>query len=261
MSAPLVIHTLALNILAQSDRLMITKYCGSSYTGIYSLVYSYAMLINIVIGAANEAWLPWFHDSYNNGEYRLIREKVKPFLTAECFFGIGCIAIAPEAVYILGGASYSRGIWAVPPIVLGVFCQYIYTHYVNVQMTLKRTGYTSMGTAFAAILNIVLNYFFIPKYGFVAAAYTTLAGYLALLIIHYLINKYVMKSDIYDNRFMALILLIMVIISAGFMALYNTIIIRYTLLSIIAIVYLLLNKTYIKNIIYNFRNKFKNKRI
>ncbi len=255
LSLPLVVHTMSLNILAQSDKMMITKFCGSSDNGIYSLAYSYALLINLIIGAANEAWLPWFHDTYHMGNYNEIKQKVKPFITLECMMGVGCIALAPEAILILGGAEYSSGAYAVAPIVVGVLCQYVYTHYVNVQMTLKKTGYVSVGTVFAAALNIVLNLIFIPMFGFVAAAYTTLAGYLCLMLIHYLINKFIMKSDIYDNKFMFGAVAVVALAAFGFVMLYETIVIRYAVLAIICIAYLVLNRAFIAELLSKFFKK------
>lgn len=255
LSLPLVIHTISLNILSQSDRLLITKYCGSSYTGIYSLAYSYALLINLVIGAANEAWLPWFHDIYYIKKYDDIKKNVKPFIVLECVFGLGCISLAPEAIAVLGGKSYSEGVYAVPPIVLGVICQYVYTHYVNVQMTLKRTGYVSIGTAFAAALNIVLNIIFIPKYGFVAAAYTTLAGYVTLMLLHYLINKFIMKSDIYDNKFMFGAVLLTGAGACVFSLLFKTVILRYCVIAIMCFFYLFFNRNFLKEITSRFTRK------
>lgn len=249
LSLPLVIHTVSLNILAQSDRMLITKFCGSGYNGIYSLAYSYALLINLVIGAANEAWLPWFHDTYHFGQFDEIRKKVKPFIMLECMMGIGCIAIAPEAILLLGGAEYAEGVYAVAPIVIGVICQYVYTHYVNVQMTLKRTGYISVGTVFAAGLNIILNIIFIPIYGYVAAAYTTLAGYIALMLIHYSINRFVMKSDIYDNKFMFGSVCVVGLIVAGFVATYETFWLRYFILVVVCLVYVIFNKDFITSFI------------
>lgn len=245
LSLPLVIHTVSLNILAQSDRMLITKYCGSGYNGIYSLAYSYALLINLVIGAANEAWLPWFHDTYYVGRYDEIRDKVKPFITLECMMGVGCIAIAPEAILILGGAEYAEGAYVVAPIVMGVICQYVYTHYVNVQMTLKRTGYISAGTVFAAGLNILLNIIFIPIYGYVAAAYTTLTGYIALMLIHYSINRFVMKSNIYDNKFMFGAVCFVGLLATGLVLAYKTFWLRYFILAVVCFVYVIMNKEFI----------------
>ena len=44
-----------------------------------------------------------------------------------------------------------------------------------------------MGTAGAAILNVILNAVFIKKYGYIAAAYTTLVCYVLYFAYHYFV--------------------------------------------------------------------------
>lgn len=47
-----------------------------------------------------------------------------------------------------------------------------------------RTVRISLYTAVAAVINLVLNYIFIPYFGYVAAAYTTIVSYVVALILH-----------------------------------------------------------------------------
>ena len=52
--------------------------------------------------------------------------------------------------------------------------------------------YVTVNTIIAAVSNIVLNFLFIPKYGYVAAAYTTLASYLISFMLH---TRYAKKLE------------------------------------------------------------------
>lgn len=221
LSLPLVLHTVSLNILAQSDRIFIVKICGSADVGIYSLVYSYGVLISIITNAIAEGWLPWFHDSYFAKEFDGIRKNVKPIIILGCYLTLGCIALAPEAVLILGGENYVPGIDCVPPIVLGILCQYVYTHYVNIELHLKKTKFVSMGTIFVACLNITLNILFIPIFGFVAAAYTTFFSYICLLCIHCFITKKILHVKLYDDVFMFAAIGVTVLAAVVVMFTYN----------------------------------------
>lgn len=244
LSVPLILHTVSLNILAQSDRIFITKIWGASYTAIYSLAYSYGMLISIVTNAVADGWLPWFHDTYYAGEFDKIKKNVKLVVLLGCYIGLACIALAPEAIMILGGSRYREGIYCVPPIVLGVVCQYIYTQYVNIELHLKKTQYVSIGTACAAVLNIILNIIFIPIWGFVAAAYTTLAGYIVLLFLHYIITKRILKVVIYDNLFMFGSACITSLIAFVLMFSYQYTVLRYGLIVIGLMSFLFVFKSY-----------------
>ncbi len=258
ISVPLILNSISLNILAQSDRVFITKFCGTHYTGIYSLAYSYAILINIILNAANEAWLPWFHDTFYEEGYEEIKENVKPLIIFGCWFGVGCIAIAPEAIALLGGAAYAEGVWAVPPVTLGIVCSYIFQHYEHIELHLKKTWFISGGTVIAAAANILLNSIFVPKYGFVAAAYTTLVCYLLLMILHHYISRGVLKIHLYHDKFMYSALIVTGVMAVVFMGLYNSFWLwRWLFIFAISLVYLYTNRKMIAKAIQNFRVKRK----
>ena len=245
LSTPLILHTVSMNILSQSDRIFIAKICGSADVGIYSLVYSYGILISVITNAVSDGWLPWFHDNYYIGNFGAIKNNAKKIVLLGCFMGLACIALAPEAILILGGSKYISGLPCVLPVVLGIVCQYIYTHYVNIEMHLKKTKYVSYGTMFAAALNIILNAIFIPIYGFVAAAYTTLASYVALMAVHFLITKLVLHVKLYDDIFMFSSLVITSGISVIIALTYNNNIIRYIIIGIGFISFLGIYREYI----------------
>lgn len=256
ISVPLILNSISLNILAQSDRIFIIKYSGASYAGIYSLTYSYAVLINIILNAINEAWLPWFHDTFNDKLYEPIKNNVKPLILFGCWFGLGCIALAPEAVMILGGKPYMEGIWVVPPVTLGIVCNYIFQHYEHIELHLKKTWYISIGTIIAAIMNIILNMIFIPQYGFIAAAYTTLVCYILLMILHHYISRKILNVHLYDDKFMYLSLIFTFIISCIFMILYTKLWIwRWIFISVISLIYIFFYKQQILQAIKRIKNK------
>lgn len=256
LSAPLVLHTVCLNILSQSDRVFIQKICGTTETAIYSLAYSYGTMISILTNAIADAWLPWFHDNYSDKKFAEIRKNVKWVVILGCYIGLACIAFAPEAVLILGGGAYVKGANCVPPIALGVICQYVYTHYVNIEMHLKKTKYVSIGTIFAALLNLILNVVFIPRYGFIVAAYATFVSYMALMIIHFIITRKILKVKLYDDKFMFASVGVTTIISMMLMKTYENSLLRYAMVVIGFLSFLVVFHNYIVNFV---RNKMRKK--
>lgn len=255
LSCPLVLHTVSLNILAQSDRIFIMKLCGASDTGIYSLVYNYGIMLSIITNAVSDGWLPWFHDTYFAKKYDEIRKNSKLVVILGCYVGLACIALAPEAITILGGEKYIDGIYCVPPIVLGIVCQYIYTHYVNIELHLKKTKYVSAGTIFAAILNLILNAIFIPQFGYIAAAYTTFASYMVLMIIHFITTRKILKVKLYDDWFMFGSLVITVLVTVVILVSYLNRFCRYVLITIGLLSFLYVYRFYILRYIKRIARK------
>ncbi len=230
LSLPLVVHALSLHILSTSDRIFITNICGASDTGIYSLAYQIGIILSTVTTAVSEAWLPWFHDNYYAENFDAIKKNARLVVVFGCYVGLACIALAPELVALLGGRAYAAGVYCVPPIVMGIVCQTIYTHYVNIELHLKRTRFVAVGTVTAAVLNIVLNIIFIPRFGYIAAAYTTLISYLVLFLIHFAITKLVMKVKLYNDAFMFLMMVVVAVIGVALMMTYDHTVIRYIIL-------------------------------
>ena len=60
----------------------------------------------------------------------------------------------------------------------------------------KKTKFIALGSMLAAALNVVLNYLFIPRYGYIVAAYTTLVTYVLYFVFHYLLAKKIHGSSL-----------------------------------------------------------------
>ena len=114
----------------------------------------------------------------------------------------GLLLISPELIAIMGGAEYAQSRYVVLPIVLGVYFSFLYTLPSGIEYYHKKTNIIAIGTMAAAALNVVLNATFIPRFGYVAAAYTTVFCYVCYFLIHLLIACRIQKGVIFDLRVM-----------------------------------------------------------
>ena len=252
---PLIPHHLSGRILASFDRIMINSICGSVDAAIYSLAYNVAAIIEVVWFSFNSAWTPWFYDKMADGKTEDIKKAVKPYIIVFSFFIVGAIAAGPEVVKVLGTRAYWEGKWIIPPVVLGLFFQFMYSLYINIEMYNKKTKTIAVGTTTAAMLNVALNYIFIPILGYIAAAYTTLVGYILMFLFHYLQSGKLEKRDLYGKKFLFFVVMGMCLFTVVMSALYQTIIIRYALLGIIAIAVFWKYKKEILNTIMSYMGK------
>ena len=92
--------------------------------------------------------------------------------------------IAPELVRILGSQKYVDAIPAVTPILGAGFFAMAYNIPSTVEYYYGKTSFIAVGTVLAAVLNVATNAIFIPQYGYLAAAYTTLGSYMVYFIFH-----------------------------------------------------------------------------
>ena len=188
-SLPLILHGIALNILSQSDRTMITWLADSSQTGIYSLVYNFSMIATVITTSLEGVWVPWFYKKLEEKSLKEINIVAKDYINLMTYCLIGVIMVGPEVIKILASYTYWEGIKIIPPVVISNFIIFAYTLYVNIEHYHKKTKGITANTVIAAVTNIILNFLFIPKFGYVAAAYTTLVSYLVSFILHSVKSK------------------------------------------------------------------------
>ena len=200
ISFPMIFHGLAHIVLGQADRIMIKRMIGAREAGIYGLVYNIAIMLAALVTALNNVWIPWMFRKLKVDDTEIVREKADHYVHWFTLITFMLLTFSPEVIKILSPAKYWEGISLMLPIVIASFFTFLYTLYVNVEIFYEKPRGIAVGTVAAALINIILNYLLLPVFGYQAAAYTTVASYLLLLIFHFFLCKKVWKKDIYDNR-------------------------------------------------------------
>lgn len=198
---PYIPHLLSMTLLNSTDRVMIDKWCGSEATALYSLAYNCGAIVTLLLTSMNSAFAPWLGEKISENKTDEIRKFTKIYISAFVFMAIGIMLVSPEVLWILGGESYMEAIYVMTPVSMGCICQFLYTLFVNVEQFKKKTIGMAFASAVAAIVNLTLNYIFIPQIGYLAAAYTTLVGYLCLLCIHMYLVYRLKLNNVYSYRF------------------------------------------------------------
>ena len=229
VALPLILHTLSNTILSSSDRVMIKKMCGDTEAALYSVAYSCAMVVAVLWTSVNQAWGPWCYEKMHRGEDKDIGRVARPIILVFAGVVILVILLAPELLLLMGGEKYMPALPVVAPVMLGYVAQMLYTLYVNIEYYHKKQKQIMLGTMIAAAINVVLNVIFINLFGYAAAAYTTLAGYVVLLFIHYSFVRRIGKQDIYDMKFNVMVLAGSLALGIGVSFLYPLSILRYLL--------------------------------
>ena len=249
IALPMVLHTLANMILSTSDRVMIKQMCGDKETAYYSIAYSCGMIVSVLWHAVNQAWAPWCYEKMHRGEDQDIGKVARPIILIFSGGVMMIVLLAPEILYLMGGEKYMQALPVVAPVMLGYVAQMLYTLYVNIEYFYKKQRQIMLGTMIAALINVALNLIFIQAFGYAAAAYTTLAGYVALLFIHYGFVRKFGKQGIYDMRFNVMVLVGSLVLGIAITLLYPLNIVRYCIIGLCAgflIVFLHRNKKEIK---------------
>lgn len=230
---PLIPHYLSLHILNHMDRIMISSLIGTSAAGIYSVAYNGSAIVKMIWQSINASLIPWTYEKCEKKKYKELNNLTKILVACYAMICMVFMLLAPEVMMILAPSSYESGIYVIPSVTAGVFFSSLYYIFANVVYYYKKPKYVMYSSCLSAVLNMVLNYIFIPKFGFIAAGYTTLVCYLIQSVIDYFAMRLAIKEKIYDIKFF-------VTVSAGILAMtmildfvYEYYIIRYCMLVIV----------------------------
>ena len=221
---------------------MISNLIGDEETAYYTVAYSVASVATIVWTAINGSLIPFTYEKCKQRDYDAISKATNPLLILFFTVCVIVILLAPEVVAIMATDEYMTAIYVIPPVVGGVFFQVQYFIYANVVYYYKKPKYIMYSSVLATLLNFILNYIFIPKYGFIAAGFTTLVSYLFQVIFDYLAMKKIVGQSVYDMRFICFISGIVLVVALLTNLIYDYQIARYTILCVSFILVIFLRK-------------------
>lgn len=232
---PLVPHYLSQIVLNQSDRLMIGNICGEKEAAYYSVAYTIAMVLQIINNSISGTMNPWIYKTLKSGDVKKVGKISYYVLALIAAVNLAVVLAAPEILKILAPGSYQSAVWVIPPVTVSVFFMFLYNLFATMEFYFERTHYMAIASVVSAVINVVLNWIFIPRFGFVAAGYTTLVCYILFAAAHYFFMRKVCRDymdgqKIYDLRIILAISLGMTVCAGLVMALYNLPWIRYGLL-------------------------------
>lgn len=191
LSMPLVFHGLSQIILSQADKIMLQKFTTGEMVGIYSFVVTFTHLINVIWLAFNNTWVPFYFDDMKTGNVENIKKKTKNYVFLFTVIVCGFMLTAPEVAKVFTTSAFWGGINLIPIFSVCMYMVFLYSFPVNFQFFHNRSLNIAIGTCLSAVLNIVLNFIFIPRFGMYGAAIATLIAYISLFAFHQFIARYI----------------------------------------------------------------------
>ena len=189
ISIPMIVHSLSSTVMSYFDSIAIRQILGSVEVGLYDVPYKLGMLIDTFGGAINKAWVPWFFDKMKNNRYKEINKAMESYFMMFTYVFFGFIMVSPELGYLQGGKQYVDSFAIIPIVGLSYYFLFLYRFPSNIEFYEKKTIFITIGTVISAIVNIVLNIWLIPIYGYKIAAVTTLVSYVVQFIYHLIVVK------------------------------------------------------------------------
>lgn len=235
-TVPVIPHLLSQMVLTQCDLIMIKYYEGNAKSAIYSMAHTVGFLAFTVMSQIMAVWQPWAYRRLEENDRGSIRKNSGIMLLVGTYLTIGLLTVSPELIRIFLTEDYLPCIYVVPPLVLAMFFQFGYMFFYALEYYYKKAEWIAAASIAAALLNLVLNFLFIPRYGYMAAGYTTVASYLVLFAMSYPFARRLGADKIYGAGGILLCSVCVIGYTALMLALTDVIWARYLLLAVISAV-------------------------
>jgi O-antigen/teichoic acid export membrane protein len=184
----IIISLLLLGIVS-SDRYIISYYDTIEHVGIYNQLYKFSELsigavIMVLYGFINPILTVKFEKNLIKSDKLILKYFVMISLISIPIIVILSVFAKPISA-ILFHESFAKYYYLIPFILISA---YLYGLVNLIELKLKFENKMNIIILFYSIcliMNIILNVFFIPKYGFQFAALSTLITYIIMLVFFY----------------------------------------------------------------------------
>jgi O-antigen/teichoic acid export membrane protein len=191
-SLPLIPHGLAAWVLTLSDRTILQIYVSVADLGLYSLGYVFGMVQIMISGAIGNAWFPFvfkrFAEQGAAAEQRVARLATYYVLTI-CTVAVALCLFARDAIWVLTTDAFYPAHRVVPVIVLGYLWNGLYILPQNLLFVRSKTFLISVVTVVAGAVNVAMNFWLVPAFGIMAAAWATFAAFFTMFVLLHAITR------------------------------------------------------------------------
>ena len=171
-----------------SDVVMLGWITNTTEVGLYSTASKVFNIINLMIASIFTVVLPQACSSYEEGNYKRYNEILRKVLLFLIGLGLPCAVgmffLSKEVIILIAGAEYESASTALKVFAFALLFSYIHGFLGNL-LAIPMGDYNIgiIAAIISSLTNIVLNAILIPRYGFVAAALTTMIAELISALI------------------------------------------------------------------------------
>jgi O-antigen/teichoic acid export membrane protein len=207
---PLIPHTIAGWALSAIDRILLENGISLDELGLYNLAYQLGMIMSILVYGVNQAWLPYYFsvmksETNRNSVFRKVIIIYIVIMGSLCLLGS---LFSSEALQLIAPDKYLGSERYIPPILFAYLWQGLYFFASSPLFFYKKTKLIPLVTLVSAIVNIVLNLLWIPRWGAMGSAWATTISFMILFMMGWLLGTRFQKIHLPVRRLLLVLFLI-----------------------------------------------------
>ena len=192
-STPLIPNNLSWWIINVFDRTIITLILGAGLNGVYSIANKFSNMYIIIYNIFNMTWTESaslaIDDEDKDSFFSKIINIALQIFVGSCLL---IIAVIPFVFPILVNNSFNEAYNQIPILMLATLFNVMVGLISTVYIAKKITNKVAKTSMIAALINVIINIFFIKFWGLYAASISTAISYFSMMILRYFeVQKYV----------------------------------------------------------------------
>ncbi len=194
---PMVPNSLAFMMVEISDRYLMPRLLNKDILGEYTANHKLGTIMLLLVTAFRTAWQPFFLKIAKEKDNREIYSRVMTYFVFVGSFVVLSVTMVIEYIVqmpvapgkTLLGEAYWGGIQIIPIILLAYF---LYGIYVNLTVGVyikNKSEWMIIFTGLAAVCNISSNFYLMPAFGMMGAAFAAFFAYFVMMISIFIANQ------------------------------------------------------------------------
>lgn len=213
--AMIVPSSLSFFVFDLSDRFFVNHYRNLTELGLYSIGINIASILVFFSYALGQAWSPQVMKIYFNSR-KIFNQFVPRFFVYYLIFFFSLATLislfSREILGILATSKFYDATRVIGPLSIAmVFAASNQVTSLGITLS-RKTKYLALYTGIAAVINIILNFLLIPRYGMVGAGWATALSYLFLTVAYFLCSQKFIRLEIDWSKILKLVVLSLVVI-------------------------------------------------
>lgn len=176
------------------DQVMITEMLSATENGIYSVAIRIFELLIVLLAVISPSFIPLLANAYKTDNQKF-KQSLIHFYGIVSWLGIfcslGCIILAKPIMAFLYGPAFNGSGQILQLLALCVYPIFISSAITNYLIITNKKSFNLFKTGVGLVLNILLNWLFIPNWGIQGAAISSLVSHIvSMLLIVFFKNKH-----------------------------------------------------------------------
>jgi O-antigen/teichoic acid export membrane protein len=242
-SFPVLLSGLAGTVNEALDRILLKHLLTGELNpleqlGIYGANYKIAVLMTLFVQMFRYASEPFYFSRYKEtGSLKLFADIMKYFVISGLIIYMVVILYLDIFKYFIG-SGFHEGLKIVPVIMLANLMLGVFFNLSIWYKLINLTWYGALLTGIGALITLLINWMFVPHYGYIASAWAHLICYTTMVIISYYLGIRYLRINYDVRRILLYIIICVVLVQASRTILIENQIVKMTLNTAIIAIFL-----------------------